>query len=92
MVDEAHRLKNSEAQLYTALLVCCLSNNFIYFKDSGFWLLRMVSASYLQEFSTKNKLLITGTPLQNSVEELWYAFSPSLFAIFGSVDLFILCG
>ncbi|KAG0504674.1 hypothetical protein M758_N027000 [Ceratodon purpureus] len=43
MVDEAHRLKNCEASLYTCL----------------------------QEFSTKNKVLVTGTPLQNSVEELW---------------------
>ncbi|KAK1319506.1 CHD3-type chromatin-remodeling factor PICKLE [Acorus calamus] len=43
MVDEAHRLKNSGAALYTSL----------------------------SELSTKNKLLITGTPLQNSVEELW---------------------
>ena len=40
----------------------------------------------LQEFITKNKVLVTGTPLQNSVEELWYG-NPTLYQCIWSVHV-----
>lgn len=43
VVDEAHRLKNSDSLLYRVLM----------------------------EFKTDGRMLITGTPLQNSLKELW---------------------
>ena len=43
LVDEAHRLKNEDSQLYTTLKM----------------------------FTTNHRILITGTPLQNSLKELW---------------------
>eukprot|EP00300_Choanocystis_sp_HF-7_P017828 c19848_g1_i2.p1 GENE.c19848_g1_i2~~c19848_g1_i2.p1 ORF type:complete len:1335 (-),score=344.46 c19848_g1_i2:102-3599(-) len=42
-VDEAHRLKNNDSELYKAL----------------------------ETFSSDARLLVTGTPLQNSIRELW---------------------
>eukprot|EP01052_Picozoa_sp_SAG31_P018144 SAG31_NODE_1272_length_9064_cov_5.201004_6_plen_416_part_00 len=43
VVDEAHRLKNSQSRLYGALT----------------------------EMKTANRLLVTGTPMQNDIQELW---------------------
>lgn len=89
MVDEAHRLKNCEASLYTTLLVCpCLMHlsseiGLLFIVcclvwHNSFHLLgqfdNIDAIPFSQEFRTKNKLLITGTPLQNSVEELWWFF------------------
>lgn len=54
IVDEAHRLKNSNAKLFQAM----------------------------NPFSTRNRLLLTGTPVQNNLIELWSLLNfivPSVF-------------
>ncbi|KAH3670530.1 hypothetical protein OGAPHI_001045 [Ogataea philodendri] len=60
IVDEGHRLKNSE----------CL-------------LIRQ-----LKRLNTSNRLLLTGTPLQNNLNELWSLLNFILPEIFHDVDVF----
>ncbi|OWF36362.1 Chromodomain-helicase-DNA-binding protein 1-like [Mizuhopecten yessoensis] len=58
VVDEAHRLKNSESLLYTTL----------------------------KQWSTRHRVLLTGTPVQNNLEELYSLLSfvcPSSFRLSG---------
>lgn len=41
-----------------------------------------------QEYSSRNRLLLTGTPLQNSLPELWSLLNFLLPTVFSSVDSF----
>ncbi|KAJ3787340.1 SNF2 family N-terminal domain-containing protein [Lentinula aff. detonsa] len=46
----------------------------------------------VREFASRGRLLITGTPLQNSLEELWALLNfiaPEIFVSFSDLDLFL---
>ena len=42
----------------------------------------------LREFTSRNRLLITGTPLQNNLHELWALLNFLLPDVFSSSDVF----
>lgn len=60
MVDEGHRLKNSESKL----------------------------VEVLRSYSFKYRVLLTGTPIQNSLIELWALLNFVLPHVFNSADSF----
>ena len=60
VVDEGHRLKNTQSKLLTTL----------------------------KSFPTENRLLLTGTPLQNNLRELWSLLNFLLPTVFDSLDKF----
>jgi len=60
VVDEGHRLKNTQSKLLTTL----------------------------KSFPTENRLLLTGTPLQNNLRELWSLLNFLLPTVFDSLEKF----
>ena len=61
VIDEGHRMKNSESKLATTLQT---------------------------QYSSAHRLILTGTPLQNSLNELWALFNFLLPTVFNSADNF----
>ena len=84
VIDEAHRIKNEKSKVlyaYTYLQNCSL--------------IAMVTSLFVQlseivrEFRTTNRLLLTGTPLQNNLHELWALLNFLLPDVFNSSEV---CG
>lgn len=74
IVDEGHRMKNSQSKFTTTL-----GRHYKY--------IHSLVDRCLRE-RAQNKLILTGTPLQNSLPELWSLLNFLLPTIFNSVDNF----
>ena len=74
IIDEAHRIKNEESLLSIVLIF-----SIIYY---------YYNLKNIRSLNTKNKLLLTGTPLQNNLHELWSLLNFLLPDLFDSADLF----
>ena len=61
IVDEGHRMKNSQSKF---------------------------SQTLGTQYTSKNRLLLTGTPLQNNLPELWSLLNFLLPSVFNSMDTF----
>lgn len=77
IIDEAHRIKNEKSKVTTSFLCSCWKAN-SYFQLS----------EVVREIKSKNRLLITGTPLQNNLHELWALLNFLLPDMFSSSEDF----
>ena len=97
IIDEAHRIKNEKSKgMYPPSMVatfyfcgltfcgCALMNYHCF--SSCFQLSEIV-----QELRSSNRLLLTGTPLQNNLHELWLLLNFLLPDVFSSPDVSCSC-
>ena len=83
IVDEGHRLKNHNSLLSRFVKSCELSD-FLVFQST------QVCPCFraLRKFTSANRLLLTGTPLHNSLSELWALLNFLVPEIFDDLEIF----
>lgn len=94
IVDEGHRLKNHDCALSRtlvsgyAILHCQWAYIFFALWIFSFCFRHAVIRSASCSYRIRRRLLLTGTPIQNSLQELWSLLNFLLPSIFNSVENF----
>lgn len=85
VLDEGHRIKNHNAQLsrYLRAIVIVGISKLLYYNKFNMSFLRV-----LRDFNAVGKLLVTGTPLQNNLSELWALLNFIIPEVFNSLEVF----
>ena len=90
VIDEAQRLKNPSSVCETAASLCS-------WECCGALIMTLVLHFFLQvlynvleeRFMMPRRLLLTGTPVQNNLSELWALMHFCMPSVFGSLDEFL---
>lgn len=89
VIDEAHRIKNEKSKvIYFTLkkrFVWVVWGLVMFYICSCLNVLQL--SEIVREFKTTNRLLLTGTPLQNNLHELWALLNFLLPDVFNSAEV-----
>lgn len=92
VIDEAHRIKNEKSKVICYLdvkIICAFLQNLVNIQNMLMMNLVFQLSEIVREFKTTNRLLLTGTPLQNNLHELWSLLNFLLPDVFNSADVSI---
>lgn len=94
VIDEAHRIKNEKSkvrQLNVAKQIFIQVTTTLHFynclMEQKLSLCFLQLSEIVREFKTTNRLLLTGTPLQNNLHELWALLNFLLPDVFNSSEV-----
>lgn len=93
VIDEAHRIKNEKSKVrqplkqhgYLHIYMSGQLSVFTRFPNEAIYFSQL--SEIVREFKTTNRLLLTGTPLQNNLHELWALLNFLLPDVFNSADV-----
>lgn len=88
VIDEAHRIKNEKSKVTHLFSKTDTVGLSLPSASCPFFFTRFYQLSEIvREFKTTNRLLLTGTPLQNNLHELWALLNFLLPDVFNSAEV-----
>lgn len=86
VIDEAHRIKNEKSKVCSLKKLNKIKIKLLHININVKTFFSQLS-EIVREFKTTNRLLLTGTPLQNNLHELWALLNFLLPDVFNSSEV-----